>query len=163
ALTNPHLKPILYTKVPPLPKLLAKMGPAANNEPVRGVARFVETRSKDGPAQAHLPDIAAFTTFVRGSVQSLPSDLIFTVVDLVRCGLVDPRFSGYLAKEKEHQTVVSLIGHVNSLPDCPYALRLVTLQMVCNLFSSPLYPDQILGQEKLRSPITQLVSASLLN
>lgn len=89
---------------------------------------------------------------------------MFTVVDLFRCALVDPRVSGYFAEESGHKTIVTLLEFANSRgTNCPYALRLVTLQMACNLFSSPLYPQQILSQPVLRNPITQLVSTSFLD
>lgn len=64
--------------------------------------------------------------------------------------------------------MVALLNRVNGLGvECPYALRLVTLQMACNLFSSPLYANEILSPaapaEALRSPLTQLVSTSFLD
>lgn len=158
---NPHAKPVLFAKVPPLPKLLAKMGSAADS--VKDVAHFIEARAKEGPAEAPLPDMAAFTTFLQDATHRLPPEVMFPIVDLLRCGLVDPRFSGYLAEEKEHHTLISLLDYVNSLPECPYPLRLVTLQMACNLFSSQLYPEQILGYGRLRAPIIQLISASFLD
>jgi len=162
-LSNPNANPVTFTKVPPLPKLLAKMGPAANDAPVQGVKKFIELRASQGPAEASLPDMEAFTSFVRDSIQQLPVEVMFAVVDLLRCGLVDPRFSGCLAEEKEHQTVLSVLDYVNGLRECPYALRLVSLQMACNLFSSPLYPDQILGHDRLRAAITMLISTSFLD
>ncbi|KAK3378414.1 P-loop containing nucleoside triphosphate hydrolase protein [Podospora didyma] len=162
---NPGTKPVLFEKVPPLPKLLAKMGATSQNATIQGVKHFIETRAKDGPAEASLPDMAGFTECVRESMEQLPVDVLFTVVDLLRCGLIDPRFSGYLAEEKEHHTLITVLNRVNGLEtkDCPYALRLVTLQMACNLFSSPLYQDQILGYGRLRASITEMVSTSFLD
>ncbi|KAK3937653.1 P-loop containing nucleoside triphosphate hydrolase protein [Diplogelasinospora grovesii] len=160
---NPDAEPVIFAKVPPLSKLLAKMGVAAERPAVQGVKDFIENRSNDGPAEATLPDMAGFTDFVRDSMTQLPPELLFTAVDLLRCGLIDPRFSGYLAEERDHRTIIAVLDHVNSLQDCPYALRLVTLQMACNLFSSPLYPDQILLNEKLRTALTQLISTSFLD
>jgi desumoylating isopeptidase 1 len=162
-LSRENVKPVLFTKVPPLPKLLAKMGDAAKVAAVQGVAEFIESREKKGAAEAHLPDMAGFGTFLQEPFRQLPQEIMFTVVDLLRCGLADARFSGWLAEEKDHQTIVSLLTFVNGLPSCPYALRLVTLQTACNLFSSPLYPDQILAQDRLRAPITQLISSSFLD
>ncbi|KAI0023536.1 P-loop containing nucleoside triphosphate hydrolase protein [Xylariomycetidae sp. FL0641] len=156
-------KPVLYTKVPPLSKLLAKLGSAADDASIQGIKHFLETRNAEGPAGAPLPDLAAFSNFVRGSVKSLPKEVLFTVVDLFRCALMDPRVSGYFAEEADHPTVVTLLDAVNADPQCPYSLRLVTLQMACNLFSSPLYPNQILDQATLRTPITQLISTSFLD
>ncbi|KAI0595654.1 hypothetical protein F4775DRAFT_595098 [Biscogniauxia sp. FL1348] len=162
-LANPDSKPVLYTKVPPLPKLLSKLGPTANDAAVQGVKHFIEARSAEGPAQATLPDLSAFSDFLRSAVKELPKEVLFTIVDLFRCALIDPRLSGYFAEEAGHKTVVTVLDAVNGQADCPYALRLVTLQMACNLFSSPLYPDQILGQAVLRTPITQLISTSFLD
>lgn len=163
-LSNPDMKPVIYTKVPPLPKLLAKMGPAADNSAVRGAAQFIEGRAKEGPAQTHLPDVSAFVAFVRDAIQQLPPELLFTVVDLLRCCLIDARFSGYLAEEKDLQTVLAVLGRVNgAAAACPYPLRLVTLQTACNLFSSPLFPEQVLGHDVLRAAVTQLVSTSFLD
>lgn len=154
---------VLFSKIPPLPKLMAKMGSEADHPAVQGVKRFIEARSAEGPSETTLPDMAVFTTYVREAMERLPVDILFTVVDLFRCGLVDPRFSGYLAEEKGQQTVLSVLNAANSRTNCPYALRLVTLQMACNLFSSHLYDDQILGLESLRTAITQLISTSFLD
>ncbi|KAI1503547.1 hypothetical protein F5X99DRAFT_406860 [Biscogniauxia marginata] len=162
-LANTDSKPVLYTKIPPLPKLLSKLGPTANESAVQGVKHFIEARSAEGPAQTTLPDLSAFANFLRAAVKDLPKEVLFTVVDLFRCALIDPRLSGYFAEEAGHKTVVTLLDAVNEVSDCPYALRLVTLQMACNLFSSTLYPDQILGQALLRTPITQLISTSFLD
>lgn len=163
-LSNPNAKPVLYTRVPPLTKLLAKLGVAASEAAVQDVKRFLETRASQGPAEATLPDVPAFASFVRDSLTRLPTDLLFTAIDLLRCGLIDPRFSGVLAEEANHQTIIAVLEHINTLSTtCPYALRLVTLQMTCNFFSSPLYPDQVLGTERLRAAITQLVATSFLD
>ena len=160
---SPGAKPVLFTKIPPLQKLLTKMGTAADHEAVKALSHFIEARSKEGPANDPLPDMPTLTTFLRTSTSTLPPELCFTVIDLLRCGLVDPRLSGFLAEEKDHTTILSLLSYVNGLKDCPYALRLVTLQMACNLFTTPLYPDQILTHEGLRSAVTGLISASFLD
>ena len=162
-ISNPNAEPVLFSKTPPLTKLLAKMGPAANEPPVQGMKKFLELRVSGGPAEASLPDVGGFASFVRHSLQNMPVEILFSVVDLLRCGLIDPRFSGVLAEEKEHQTVLSVLDYVNGLGVCPYALRLVALQAACNLFSTPLYPDQVLGHSRLRAAITTLVSTSFLD
>ncbi|KAF3056302.1 Desumoylating isopeptidase 1 [Daldinia childiae] len=160
---NAELKPVLYEKVPPLSKLLSKLGSKADDPSVQSVKNFIETRSSEGPAEAPLPDLPAFSKFLCSAVESLPKEVLFTVVDLFRCALVDERFSGYFAEEHDQKTVVTLLDVVNKESDCPYALRLVTLQMACNLFSSHLYAEQILGQETLRGQITRLISSSFLD
>ncbi|KAI1111104.1 PUL domain-containing protein [Nemania sp. NC0429] len=163
SLSNPDSKAVLFTKVPPLSKLLSKLGPAANNSAVQDMKHFIETRSAEGPAMATLPDLPAFSSFIANALAEMPRDLLFTIVDLFRCGLADPRLSGYYAEEHGHKTIVTILETVNSDSESPYALRLVTLQMACNLFSSPLFPDQILGQNTLRTSITQLISSSFLD
>ncbi|KAI0408235.1 PUL domain-containing protein [Xylaria palmicola] len=162
-LSNSDSKPVLFTKVPPLPKLLSKLGPTADHAAIQGMKNFIETRSTQGPAMSTLPDLAAFSNFLAAALKDLPRELLFTVVDLFRCGLIDPRLSGYYAEEHGHKTVVLLLEAVNSDSESPYALRLVTLQMACNVFSSPLFPDQIFGETLLRSAITRLISSSFLD
>ncbi|KAI0398345.1 DUF862-domain-containing protein [Xylariaceae sp. FL0594] len=172
-LSNPDAKPVLFTKVPPLPKLLSKLGPVADDPAVHGLKHFIEARSDDGPANSTLPDLPAFSQFLIKATTELPRELLFTVVDLFRCGLVDSRLSGYYAEEENHKTIVQLLDSVNGGQgqgqgegeECPYALRLVTLHMACNLFSTPLFPDQILSQTSspLRKAVTQLISTSFLD
>ncbi|KAI9646898.1 hypothetical protein NHQ30_004898 [Ciborinia camelliae] len=162
ALRAPNLLPVIYTKVPPLEKLKAKMGPAAENPAVQGVLHFISERESKAAAQTHLPDLDAFCWFLREAPSKLPIETMFTIVDLLRCALVDPRLSGYYAEEKNHKTIAPLFTHVNSLENCPYSLRLVALQAACNLFTSPLYPQHILGCPNLTHPLVQLITTSLL-
>lgn len=163
ALHRANTKPVLFSKIPPLGKLKAKMGPAGEDAAVTAVMHFVSTRADDGAAEATLPDLDSFSIFLQNASSRLPAEIMFTIVDLMRVALVDPRFSGYYAEEKDHKTVAPLISYVNSLKDCPYSLRLVALQMACNLFTSPLYPIHILKCPNLSGPIVQLITTSLLD
>ncbi|CAI4210431.1 unnamed protein product [Parascedosporium putredinis] len=136
-------KPVLYSKVPPVPKLLAKMGAASQNPAVADLTRFIASRDKDGPASATLPDVKAVASFIQESVETLPIEVLFSVVDLFRCALADARMSGFFAEEAEHKTVASILTKVNESTSCPYALRLVTLQMaqIIELISSSFLDD----------------------
>ncbi|KAG4439831.1 hypothetical protein IFR05_004680 [Cadophora sp. M221] len=163
ALRSASTKPVLFTKLPPLEKLKAKMGPSAQDPGIAGVLHFVAARADDGAAEVTLPDLDAFSLSLRTASSTLPPEIMFTIVDLVRVALVDPRFSGYYAEEKEHRTIAPLISYVNSLKECPYSLRLVALQMACNLFTSPLYPTHILNCPTMTGPIVQLITTSLLD
>lgn len=175
-------KPTLYAKVPPLPKLLSKLGPSVADKPaVQALKRFIEARAASGPVDAPLPaDMPALSRFLQSAVNvngagagadPLPRDVLFAAVDLFRCALADPRFSGYYAEEPGYETVVAVLDAVNAyaaVDKCPYALRLVTLQMACNLFSSPLYAEQILSRVApaaliLRGPLIQLITSSFLD
>ncbi|PTB78521.1 DUF862-domain-containing protein [Trichoderma longibrachiatum ATCC 18648] len=162
--SNPHTKPVLFTKVPPMQKLLGKMGEEmASNPEVQQLKRFIEDRANGEAMDAVLPNMGHMAAFLQDSVSKLPVELLFTIVDLLRCALLDPRVSGYFAEETAHKTVVTILDAVNKQSECPYALRLVTLQMACNLFSTPLFPDEILRNEHLRGPITTLISSSFLD
>jgi desumoylating isopeptidase 1 len=163
ALLGANTKPVLYSKIPPLGKLKAKMGHTADEAAIAGVLHFVSARATEGPNEATLPDLDAFSRFLHSAPSKIPPEIMFTIVDLMRLAMVDPRFSGYYAEEKDHATVAPLLSYVNSIKDCPYSLRLVALQLACNLFSSPLYPIHILSCPTLRSPIVQLITTSLLD
>ncbi|CAL3966620.1 hypothetical protein PZA11_003214 [Diplocarpon coronariae] len=163
ALRYASLQPVLYSQLPPLGKLKTKMGPSADDAGIAGVLHFVAARAEDGAAEVTLPDLDSFSRSLRSAYSKLPSEIMFTIVDLVRIALVDSRFSGYYAEEKDHVTIAPLITYVNSLEACPYSLRLVALQMACNLFTSPLYPTHILNCAALTGPIVQLITTSLLD
>ncbi|KPM41278.1 hypothetical protein AK830_g5317 [Neonectria ditissima] len=162
--SNPNTKPVLYAKIPPLDKLMVKMGHDVANKPdVLTLKHYLEARAKDGLQDAIVPEMNGLSSFMRDSIIELPIELMFTIVDLFRCALSDPRISGFFAEEASHKTVKSVLDFVNKQADCPYALRLVTLQMACNFFSTLLFPDEILRTENLRAPIIQLISSSFLD
>lgn len=157
-------KPVLYAKVPPMAKLMTKMGAELADKPeVQEVKSYIETREAKGSLDAVLPDLSHLSGLVQQSLKTLPLEALFPIVDLFRCSLVDPRVSGYFAEEKEHQTIRSILAFVNNCDKCPYALRLVTLQMACNLFSTPLFSHEILQNEDLLSAVTMLISSSFLD
>ncbi|KAM0655968.1 hypothetical protein ACHAPH_008219 [Verticillium nonalfalfae] len=109
---SPGAKPVLYTKVPPLQKLLAKMGDAASEPAVQAIRRFIESRDQNGPTQAVLPDMRQFADFLRRSTQTLSKETFFAVTDLLRCALIDPRLYAdqILHNELIREPVVQLIS-----------------------------------------------------
>lgn len=162
--SNPDAKPVLYTKVPPMAKLDVKMGPKVANRPqVKKLKAFLEARSTVGPQDAVVPDLGELSECIRESVSELPPEVLFAIIDLFRCALSDPRISAYSAEESEQKTIKTVLNVVNSMDSCPYALRLVTVQMACNLFSTPLFAHQVLRNASLRSALVQLVSTSFLD
>lgn len=162
--SNPNSKPVLYQKVPPFSKLLAKMGDTVASKPeVQTLKHYIESREKNGLQDAVIPEMNHLSLLVQDSVNTMSPEALFTIVDLFRCSLSDPRISGYFAEETDHKTVRQVLDFVNSQESCPYALRLVTLQMACNFFSTPLFPEEILRNKELRSPIIQLISSSFLD
>lgn len=152
--------PLTYEKVPPLDKLIAKMGEAGHDHSVVAMKEFLSIRSARGAIEATLPDLKAFSLFVQRSMREIPEELLFTVVDLLRAAMADPRCSGYYAEEEDYTTIMAILNYVNRGERHAH-LRLVTLQMLCNLFCSPLFPRQALRQATVVSPIIQFLSANL--
>ncbi len=162
-LRNSSAEPVLYTKSPPLEKLKAKMGRTAEDPAVIAMLNFVTARTKDCTAEATLPDLQAFGRFLDSAPSKIQPAIMFPIIDLLRLALVDPRCSDFYAEEEDHRTIAPLLSYVNSVQDCPYSLRLVALQMCCNLFSSHLYPEYLLTLPTLTDPIIQLITTSLLD
>jgi desumoylating isopeptidase 1 len=155
---------VLYSKTPPMAKLLAKMGDDSANKPeVQSLKTYLDSREKQGLSDTVLPNLSELSGLMRSSVTDLPLDSLFTIVDLFRCALVDPRISGYFAEEADHQTIRDILKVVNDQTDCPYALRLVTLQTGCNLFSTPLFGGEILRDNVLRGALASFISSSFLD
>jgi thiol-disulfide isomerase/thioredoxin len=166
SLQQPHNKPVTYAKVPPLDKLLAKLGGSASEAPVVELRGFVEHRFSSEPnANAALPDMPALSSFFKSCLENMESSSLFALVDLLRLALIDARVSGYLAEEPVHEsTILALVSHVNGLDDkCPYNLRIVTVQAACNLFTSALYPPKLMSDTSLAPALVTLVASSLLD
>lgn len=162
-LQRPHKTPVGYTKVPPIEKLIAKMGTSGSDPAVGALKDFVTTRQRSGAVEASLPALPAVATFISKSVQVLPPESLFPVVDLLRLALVDPRVSGYFAEDAS-ESVFKILRTVNRLDtSCPYQLRIVTLHMACNLFTSQLFPMKLFSEPTYSTPLLQLVTCSLLD
>jgi thiol-disulfide isomerase/thioredoxin len=158
--------PVKFDKVPPLSKVIAKMGEASKDPIIPSIQSFITLRSESGAREAPLPDLPAFASFLQQAPKQMQVDVLFTAVDLFRLTLVDPRVSGFFAEEASQQTVTTLLSHVNtnlSITSCPYSLRLTLLQATCNLFSSRLYAERTLTSPALINPVITLVTTSLLD
>ncbi|EKG17002.1 PUL domain-containing protein [Macrophomina phaseolina MS6] len=127
------------------------------------IAAFITTRRDSGDREAPLPALPDFASFLRSAAKSIPPENLFAAYDLFRLTLTDPRVSGFFAEEEDAATLTELISHVNDLKQCPYNLRLVTLQLACNLFTSSLTRTHLLGHESFSAMLTHLLSASLLD
>lgn len=165
------LKPVTFSKIPPLDKLTAKMGDKAKDPAVVGLKTFLTERSADGSINAPLPDLPAIARFMRSAPSNFGPDTLFTAYDLMRCALLDPRVSGWFAEESapgDSETLSFMFSHVLSLINdetCLYNLRLVTIQLAGNLFTSPLFAKTVMkgeGQGQIPSLIAKLACESLL-
>ncbi|KAJ5587194.1 uncharacterized protein N7459_002959 [Penicillium hispanicum] len=171
SLQRPITNFVMYRKVPPLEKLLLKLPASFKDAPgISPVIEFVQTRhsTSNGSAPAadtRVPDLHTFAATLQSIYTTLPSDSHFAVVDLVRLLFLDPRVSGYFAEEAHHATLLTLLAPLSAddLSSCPYNLRIVAMQLACNLFSTPLYPDQLASSARLRETCLRLATNSLLD
>ncbi|KAF2489724.1 DUF862-domain-containing protein [Lophium mytilinum] len=169
-LLHTPLRPITYPKVPPLDKLTAKMGPAGHDPAVTSIVSFIKSLSAAGAIDSPLPSLPAFAAFLRSAPTTLPPDLLFTALDLLRTTLPDPRIAGWFAEEHSASsttgsttTITHLLSYVASLgPSAPYNLRLTSIHLACNLFSSPLFTPHLLAPP-LSSLLVTLLTAALLD
>lgn len=159
----PHKTPVTYTKVPPIDKIINKMGASGSDPTVSALKEFVTHRQQSGAVDAPLPSLPALSTFILKSFKTLPPENLFPIADLFRVALVDPRLSGYFAQDRS-STILTILSAVIELDGkCPYTLRIVTLHLACNLFTSPLFPPKLLSDQVLLTPLLQLVTSSLLD
>lgn len=160
-------RPIRFTKVPPLEKLVAKMGDSGNDPAVSSIVSYIQTREKSGAIEAPLTELPKFADFLRKSTAILPAELLFTALDLLRIALTDARVAGFFAEEHKGATgtpatVHHLLDHVDKLGDsAPYPLRLTTLHLACNLFSSSLFIPHLLSPPVSSTLISILTTALL--
>lgn len=155
------MKPITFTKVPPLGKVTEKLGDTGKTPIIKSICDFIATRNNSGAIEAHLPNLSNAATFLRESFEGLPADKLFPLIDLFRLILSDVRVSGWFAEEKDTATIKTMLSYAKT-QDIPYSLRLVTLQASCNLFSSPLFAAH-LTSPTLLSDLVNLITTSLLD
>lgn len=159
-----NAEPVLYPKTPPLSKLHIKMGEFSLKPDIQAVTSFLEMRDKQQPADFRLPGLLTLGQCVRGALDKLPPESVFTAIDLFRAALTDPRVSAYYAEERDFQTIDAIVKYVNKKGSaCPYSMRLVTLHTLCNMFSTPLFPDIVFGDDAIRKQVTTLISSSFLD
>jgi thiol-disulfide isomerase/thioredoxin len=171
--STPHLlrqsqRPITFTKVPPLEKLVAKMGEVGKDPAVASIVSFIETRERLGSMEAPLTKLPQFADFLKRSTTLLPPDLLFPALDLLRVALTDVRVAGFFAEEHKGATgtpatVHHLLDHVAKLGDfAPYPLRLTSLHLACNLFTSPLFVPHLLSPP-LSATLISILTTGLLD
>lgn len=170
-LQHGRLAPVTFTKVPPLDKVLGKMGDQAKDPAVVAMKSFVSDRSSNTSNLPALPNLDSFAKWLRHSPGRLPSGVLFAAYDLLRCALVDSRISGWFTEESapgDSETLTFLIQNVLTLVNdeaCPYNLRLVAIQLACNLFTSELFAKSAFRDDHssgLPELLVQLAISSLL-
>ena len=159
---RPHTKPVTYPKVPPLDKLKAKLGLAGEEPSIKALTAFNKVRAESGAVDAPLPSLPDISSFIVRAMSSLPVDTLFPLVDLFRLAVIDPRVSGYLIRDSS--SILAIFSKTSELGEkCPYQLRIVTLHLACNLFTSHLFIPALLKDETLSTLLLQLATTSLLD
>lgn len=177
---------ILYKKVPPLEKVCAKVAPYDKGPAITSLIEFLQARNTTNTADIPIPDtLPSIATYLQTTPQHLPRENHFAVVDLARLLFLDPRVSGYFAeRDPDHKTLFSLLSLASSSPPSaspagaaggaaphetenerkpPYNLRMVLLQLICNLFTTPLYTTHHLATNHvLRSTCLTLATTGAL-
>ncbi|KAF2148252.1 DUF862-domain-containing protein [Myriangium duriaei CBS 260.36] len=154
SLSLASLRPVTFTKVPPLDKLLLKLGPLASSPAVLSMKSFAASRSST--TTPPLPDLTSWTTLL-SSASSLEPASLFPLLDLLRCTILDSRVATSLST-----TFPPLIAHISSLSSegtCPYPLRLVTLQLIATLFATQSLVKTLLSS----ADVLGLTTSSLLH
>ncbi|KAF2025196.1 DUF862-domain-containing protein [Setomelanomma holmii] len=161
-------RPISFPKVPPIDKVVAKMGTAGKDPAVSSIVSFIDARERFGAMEAPLTKLPQFAEFLKKSTSTLPPELLFTALDLLRITLTDVRVAGFFAEEHKGATgtpatVHHLLNHVEGLgASAPYPLRLTTLHLACNLFTSPLFIPHLLSPP-LSSTLISILTNALLD
>ncbi|KAI9687792.1 MAG: hypothetical protein M1822_001872 [Bathelium mastoideum] len=161
-LSRMSLAPVTYRKTPPLDKVLAKMGDAGRDPSFVELKSFVQQRDNTGASETPLPNLTNLAIFLDTATSRLPTEAMFAAVDVLRAALIDARISGFFAGDKQ-ESIEKLLQYITVLPDCPYNLRLVTIQLACNLFTSTLWPKVLSMDPRKSSLLVQLVTVSLLD
>lgn len=165
-------QPVLFKKIPPLDKLAAKVGSAAQSPPLSSLLAFNKTRfASDEPvASTALPsDLSSLPSFIAEKLPTIPRESQFALVDLIRVSFIDPRISGFFAAEDPASvTLLTLLQETSqALSDgdtVPYGLHLCTLQLLCNLFTTPLYASHCFNNaSELHDTIISITTSSLLS
>lgn len=102
------MSPVTFTKVPPLDKVIEKLGPTGKNPIVASIRDFIALRDSQGAIEAPLQQLSDWATFLQESFTGLPAATLFPLVDLFRVTLSDPRVSGWFAEEKGNNHELSL-------------------------------------------------------
>ncbi|KAL4889641.1 PUL domain-containing protein [Aspergillus ambiguus] len=159
---------VSYKKVPPLDKLVQKLRPHDTDPALASIISFIQRRfaSADPAADTPLPgDLPSFAGYLQTTAQALPRDALFALVDLARLLFLDVRVGEYFfAAEPAHTTLLTLLSAGLSTA-APYNVRIVALQLGCNLFATARFTDHLgaESQAALRETMLRLVTASLLD
>lgn len=134
--------PMVYTKTPPLDKLVTKLGEFGNDAAIKSLVSYIHTREEEGMANASIPDLSTLSTSISSIYAKVPIGNRFALVDLLRVAAIDSRVSSFFSTDSKLTTLSTLLTGIEWV-SIPYQLRLVTCQFLCNLFSSPIFQEEL--------------------
>ncbi|KAI9846982.1 MAG: hypothetical protein M1837_003338 [Sclerophora amabilis] len=161
ALESACRDPITFPELTPPSTSMFTFSDVGQDQAINALKHFVSesTAHKD---QSALPDLNALGFYIRRAVHDLPQERLFNILTYLCAAMMDPRVSGYYAADNDQETVRCLVRHIDQLGnDCSAHLRLVTLRITCNLFTSPITSQLVKRQEGFRTSITDLTCNSL--
>ncbi|KAL2800631.1 PUL domain-containing protein [Aspergillus keveii] len=158
---------VMYKKTPPLEKLVQKLQPHDKDAILLAIIAFIKRRS-DSKVAADIPlpkELPAFPSYLEQTYHSIPLENRFALVDLARLLFIDPRVASFFAEDRTHKSLLTLLTpDSNGDTTLPYNLRIVTLQLACNLFSTPLYTEHLSSNgSTLLKALLHLLPPSLLD
>ncbi|KAL5046118.1 hypothetical protein BDW71DRAFT_197853 [Aspergillus fruticulosus] len=155
---------VTYNKTPPLEKLVQKLKPHDQDPTLLSIIDFIKHRTISNLADTPLPsDLPTFATYLAQTYHSTPLDNRFALVDLVRLLFVDPRIAAYFAEDTSHTLLLTLFS-ISENEATPYNLRIITLQLACNLFTTSVYTNHLSSPSNpLRPALLSLLTSGLLN
>ncbi|KAL2826502.1 PUL domain-containing protein [Aspergillus cavernicola] len=164
---------VLYRKTPPLEKLAPKLQPHNKDPVLISIIDFIKRRSDPSKPAADIPlpaELPSFATYLQKTFTSIPLENRFALVDLARLLFLDPRVAAYFAEDPSHTLLLTLLSpHQDPEQTLPYNLRIVTLQLTCNLFTTPLYTEHLSSSStnntntNLLTTLLHLTTTSLLD
>ncbi|KAF1815754.1 thioredoxin domain-containing protein [Eremomyces bilateralis CBS 781.70] len=155
---------ISFSKVPPLDKLIQKLGDSSTDPAVLRMKTFLTNLNTSTPQNNPMPDIHAFNIFLAHSLRNPDPTSLFAVYDLLRLALNDPRIAAAYAAPQNFETITALISHVTSgATAIPYNLRLITLHLSCNLFPHHALRTHALSNPRFTTLLSTLLTTSLLD
>ncbi|KAI2082575.1 hypothetical protein LOZ36_005904 [Ophidiomyces ophidiicola] len=154
---------ITYQKTPPLDKLLLKVGPVGDDPVLAELVTFLKRDVTADSARPPLPDLPRLASFIQTKFSDLPLDIHFAIIDLVRTAFCDARVSGFFAEETGHRTLLALLARAKTPQTAPYNHQLVMAQLMCNIFTTQLYPDKFLSSDTLRETCINFATTCLLD
>ncbi|KAL2838831.1 PUL domain-containing protein [Aspergillus pseudoustus] len=158
---------VMYKKIPPLEKLAQKLQPHDRDPTLIAIIDFIKRRG-DSKSAADTPlprELPSFPNYLEQTYHSIPLENRFALVDLARLLFIDPRVASFFAEDRTHKSLLTLLTpELTSDTNLPYSLRIVTLQLACNLFTTPLYTEHLTSSSSnLRTTLLSLLPPTLLD